>query len=70
MSKTVSSDVKTVSEKMDELSQIVAWFESDEFELEAALEKYRTAEGLAGEIEHDLANLKNEVTVLKKKFDA
>jgi exonuclease VII small subunit len=55
---------------MDELSELVAWFEGDEFELERALETYGKAEKLAAEIEHDLTGLKNEVTVLKEKFDA
>ena len=64
------SEQKTVSEKMNELSELVAWFEGDEFELEQALETYGKAEKLAAEIEYDLANLKNEITVLKEKFDA
>ena len=66
----MSQSNKTISEKMKELSALVAWFESDEFELEKALDKYKEAEKLAGDIEHDLSTLKNEVTVLKKKFDA
>ena len=66
----MSTTDKTISQKMNDLSGLVAWFESDEFELEQALEKYKEAEKLAEEIEHDLSNLKNEVTVLKKKFDA
>ena len=66
----MSQSNKTISEKMKELSALVAWFESDEFELEQALDKYKEAEKLAGDIEHDLSTLKNEVTVLKKKFDA
>ena len=64
------AEQKTVSQKMTELSEIVAWFESDDFELEKAIETYTSAEKLAAEIEHDLASLKNEVTVLKEKFDA
>lgn len=64
------SEQKTVSEKMNELSELVAWFESDEFELEKAIETYQKAEKLADDIEHDLSSLKNEVTVLKQKFDA
>jgi exodeoxyribonuclease VII small subunit len=64
------SEQKTVSEKMNELSELVAWFEGDEFELEQALETYGRAEKLAAEIEHDLSSLKNEITVLKEKFDA
>lgn len=64
------SEQKTVSQKMTELTALVAWFESDDFELEKAIETYTSAEKLAAEIEHDLASLKNEVTVLKEKFDA
>ncbi len=64
------SEQKTVSQKMNELSELVAWFEGDEFELEQALETYGKAEKLAAEVEHDLTSLKNEITVLKEKFDA
>jgi exodeoxyribonuclease VII small subunit len=55
---------------MADLGELVSWFESDEFELETALDKYKEAEKLAGEIEKDLSELKNEITVLKQKFDA
>lgn len=65
----MSKQTKTVTEKMTELSELVSWFESDDFQLELALGKYKTAEVLAREIEHDLAELKNEVTVLREKFD-
>lgn len=67
MSKTSE---KTVSQRISELGNLVAWFESDEFELEQAIGKYKEAEKLADEIEHDLTKLKNEVTVLKQRFDA
>ena len=60
---------KTVSQKMSELNELVAWFEGDEFELEQAIETYKKAEKLAGEIERDLVELKNEINVLKTKFD-
>ena len=66
----MSNQTKTISQKMTELSELVAWFESDEFELETALDRYKAAETLANEIEQDLSSLKNEVTVLKQKFDA
>ena len=45
---------KTVSQKMNNLSALVAWFESDEFVIEQAVEKYKEAEKLARDIEHDL----------------
>lgn len=66
----MSKPTKTVSQKMADLGELVSWFESDEFELEMALDKYKEAEKLAGEIEKDLSELKNEITVLKQKFDA
>lgn len=66
----MSKNDKTIQEKMNQLSELVAWFESDEFELEAAIEKYKTAEVLADEIGKDLSELKNEITVLKAKFDS
>ena len=62
-------DKKTVSQKMTELSEVVAWFESDEFELEQAIAQYKTAEKLADDIDNDLAELKNEITILKQKFE-
>ena len=66
----MSKNDKTIQEKMNQLSELVAWFEGDEIELEAAIEKYKTAEVLADEIGKDLSELKNEITVLKEKFDS
>ena len=61
---------KTVQEKMTELSELVAWFQSPAFSLEEALETYKKAELLAEEIEKELSKLKNDITVVKKKFDS
>lgn len=60
---------KTIQEKTTELNELVAWFDSDEFSLELALDKFKEAENLAAEIEHDLTSLKNEITIVKQKFD-
>ncbi|HRC27832.1 MAG TPA: hypothetical protein PKV96_00400 [Candidatus Saccharimonas sp.] len=59
----------TVADKLAELQQQVAWFDSEKFTLEEALDKFKVAEKLASEIEVDLASLKNEVVVLKQRFD-
>lgn len=64
----MSAANKTIKEKMNELSEQVAWFDGDDFALEDALERFKKAEKLAEEIESDLSNLKNEVLVLKQKF--
>jgi len=65
----MSGKNKTIQEKMNDLAGQVAWFDSDEFTLEAAIEKFKNAEALATEIETDLGALKNDITVLKQRFD-
>ena len=37
----MSQENKSISEKMTKLGELVAWFEGEEFELEAALDKYK-----------------------------
>jgi exonuclease VII small subunit len=59
----------SISEKTAKLDELVAWFNSDEFELERALDKFREAELLAADIESDLLALKNTITVVKSKFN-
>jgi exonuclease VII small subunit len=66
---TKSNDM-TIQQKIIELDALVAWFDSDDFVLETALEKFKTAETLAEDIEKDLAALKNEIQVVKQKFDS
>jgi len=65
----MSKSDKTIQQKISDLQQLTAWFESDEFELERALDVFKQAEQLAAEIEDDLKKLKNEVKVVAKKFD-
>ena len=47
----------------------MTWFQSPAFKLEEAVAKYKQAESLAEEIEKDLTKLKNEIKVVKKRFD-
>ncbi len=68
MSKT-SPQNKTITEKLEAFETLVAWFDTEEFSLEAALEKFKQAEALAMEIENELSDVKNSVEVLKTKFD-
>ena len=58
----------SITEKTIKLNELVEWFDSDDFELEAALEKFAEAEALANEIEADLIAMKNNITIVKKKF--
>ena len=59
---------KSLSQKIKELDKKVEWFESSDFELEKAMDKYKEALKLAENIEKDLKNLKNEVEVLDVDF--
>lgn len=60
---------KTLQQKMDELNRLVEFFDSNDFDLEEALAKYRQAEALSEDIRKTLQELKNEITVLKERFD-
>ncbi|MBQ3440903.1 exodeoxyribonuclease VII small subunit [Candidatus Saccharibacteria bacterium] len=62
------SDNQNLSQKIKRLDEKVEWFNSDEFELDKAVENYKEALALASEIEEDLKNLKNEVEVLEVDF--
>lgn len=60
---------ETVQQKMVRLNEIVAWFDGDDFQLEEAFARFSEAEKLAAEIETDLHAMKNDIDVLKKRFD-
>ncbi len=60
---------KTVQQKLTELSDLVGWFQGASFKLEEAVDKFQHAEKLAEEIEKDLTKLKNDIKVVKKRFD-
>lgn len=62
------SEKKSLNEKIAELDGQVEWFYSDEFKLDEAVGRYKTAVKLAKEIEKELAELKNEIEVLAEDF--
>ncbi len=57
-----------INKKISELDAQVEWFYSDDFKLEEATERYKTALKLAKEIEKDLNELKNEIEILSEDF--
>lgn len=62
-------DDKSISKKIDELEEKMSWFQSGEFNLDEAAERYAEVERLADEIEKVLLGMQNQVEVIKKKFD-
>lgn len=63
-----NNNSETINDKIIRLNSLVSWFESDDFTVEKAIEKYRQAEALAKDIERELNEFKNEVKVLKQNF--
>ena len=60
---------KSVQEKLADLSELVGWFQGPSFKLETALDKFKDAKALAEAIEKDLTKLKNDIKIVKKRFD-
>ncbi len=65
----MSKQSKTIEEKMNELREMTAWFESEEFSLTEAADKFKQANALAKDIEKDLGELRNTVNELKQSFE-
>lgn len=66
----MSSKNESISEKTTKLTKLIDWFDGNEFVLELAVDKFKQASALADDIEKDLLTLKNEVQIIKQKFDS
>jgi exonuclease VII small subunit len=65
----MSDQNKSVQDKLSELAELVNWFQFSSFKIEYAMTKFKEAEKLAEDIEKDLTKLKNDIQVVKKRFD-
>ncbi len=65
----MSKENKSIQDKIAELSTLVEWFDSDDFVLETAIDTFKQAESLAEAIEGELKALKNDIQIIKQKFD-
>jgi exodeoxyribonuclease VII small subunit len=59
---------KSYQELEAELQEILRWFESDTFDVDEAVKKYKRGLELAGELETYLATAENTVKELQAKF--
>lgn len=66
----MSKSNETIQQKIEHLDALVAWFESDDFELEKASAKLKEAAKLATDIEHDLNAVANDIQQVKKSFQS
>lgn len=58
----------TIAELMAELDRQLEWFESEDFVVEEAAQRFKEASQLAEEIERRLSEVKNEINVIKQSF--
>lgn len=70
MSQVNKTEQKTIQQKTVKLNELVAWFDSEEFTLENAMDVFKEAEALATDIETDLLSIKNDIHIIKQKFDS
>lgn len=66
---STSTQNESIETRIKQLRELTSWFESEDFELEQAMAKFDEAQKLAEQIEKDLMELKNQVTLVKEKFD-
>ncbi len=59
----------STQEKMRQLEIIVEWFESDDVDIDEALQKYEEGLVLVSELQDDMKIAKNKFTKLQKSFD-
>ena len=55
--------------KLEELQELVRWFESDEMDIDMAMEKYKEVKKLAADIESSLAEIGTQVKVVRDEFE-
>ena len=65
----MTSKNKTIEERIAALEQAVAWFESDEFTLSEAVERYQQVQQQAAAIQADLAELRHTITIATAQGD-
>ncbi len=59
----------STQEKMKQLETIVEWFESDDVDIDEALQKYEEGLKLVNELQKDMKTSKNKFIKLQKSFE-
>jgi len=62
------NDERPLREMLDEFEAIVAWFNGEDLDVEAASAKFEEGSKLAEEIRRKLAEEKNKIEVIEKNF--
>ena len=61
---------KTIEQMMAELNERIAWFQSEDFNLDEAKQRFIEARQLAKDITAALDDMQHEITVLSEDFSA
>lgn len=61
---------KTAGELQSELEAIIAWFESDEADIDKAAEQYERGLKITKELKAKLQDTENKITKLKQSFSS
>ncbi len=68
--KNDKTDEKTIEQMMTELNERIAWFQSEEFNLDEAKQRFIEARQLAKDITAALDGMQHEITVISEDFSA
>jgi exodeoxyribonuclease VII small subunit len=66
----MSQSQKSLRELINEFETVIAWFDSEDLDVESAIAKFEEGSKLAEQIKRQLAEAKNKIEIVKKKFDA
>ena len=68
--KNDKTNEKTIEQMMAELNERIAWFQSEDFNLDEAKQRFIEARQLAKDITATLDGMQHEITVLSEDFSA
>lgn len=66
---SAASNKPTLQSQLQELDDLLGWFDQPNVDLDEALKKFDHGVKLTENIKQHLTTLENKVTVLKKRFD-
>lgn len=68
--KNDKTNEKTIEQMMAELNERIAWFQSEEFNLDEAKQRFAEVRQLAKDITAALDDMQHDITVLSEDFSA
>lgn len=57
-----------ISEQLNKLQQSLAWFDSEDFNLDEAIQRYEESSKIADDLKKSLEEIRNKVEILKQNF--